>query len=134
MFFEAHIVMSSDTRFLPVLRRTIENLTLELGWNESEARGITLAFEEALTNKIRHAYKNLPDGRIQLAVKLEADSLVLELTDQGEPPDPGRLFAQQPDGFRAGGFGTHIIRDVMDSVEYRTTEAGNQLILMKRLP
>jgi hypothetical protein len=35
---------------------------------------------------------------------------------------------------KAGGFGTHIIRDVMDEVVYRTVDEGNELILTRYLP
>ena len=134
LFVEAKIVMSSDVRFLALMRHTIGNLTVELGWNDSESRAITLAVEEALTNKIRHAYRNRSDGRIQLEFRTEPDALVFRLTDRGEAPDPAKLRARERDSLTPGGFGTHIIHDVMDKAVYQTTEEGNQLILTKYLP
>lgn len=134
LYFELRVVMSGDPRFLPAMRHTIENLTLELGWPESGSRAITLALEEALTNKIRHAYKNDPSGRIQTEIRIEDGALIFRLTDWGEAPDPARICSRDRDSTRAGGLGTHIIRDVMDSVIYQTTSDGNQLILTKKLP
>jgi anti-sigma regulatory factor (Ser/Thr protein kinase) len=132
-YIEARIVISTDVRFLTAIRHTIGNLTVALGWNEEESQAITLAVEEALTNKIRHAYRNRPDGRIQFELRTEPDALVVQLTDQGEPPDPAKICARR-DSLQPGGFGTQIIKDVMDKVVYRTTEQGNQVILTKYLP
>jgi anti-sigma regulatory factor (Ser/Thr protein kinase) len=134
LFVEARIVMSSNVRFLCAMRNTIGNLTVEMGWNDSESRAITLAVEEALTNKIRHAYRNRPDGRIQFEFRTEPDALVFRLTDQGEAPDPEKICAREDESLTPGGFGTHIIRGVMDKVIYQTVDEGNQLILTKYLP
>ncbi|MEO8132181.1 MAG: ATP-binding protein, partial [Bryobacteraceae bacterium] len=134
MFIDAKIVISSDVRFLPVVRHTIGNLTTEMGWNESDSRAITLAVEEALTNKIRHAYHGKDDGRIQMEIRTEPDALVFQLTDQGEAPDPVLICARREGSLTPGGFGTHIIRDVMDKVVYETVDEGNQLTLKKYMP
>jgi anti-sigma regulatory factor (Ser/Thr protein kinase) len=134
LYVEARIVMSSDVRFLSAMRHTIGNLTMELGWSDSESRAITLAVEEALTNKIRHAYRNRSNGRIEFEFRTEPDALVFRLTDRGEAPDPARICARERDSLEPGGFGTHIIRDVMDKVVYQTGEEGNQLVLTKYLP
>jgi serine/threonine-protein kinase RsbW len=118
---------------LTAMRHTIENLTAILGWGDSDSGAITLAIEEALTNKIRHAYGNRPNGLIQFEFRTEPDALVFHLTDQGEPPDPARICARR-DSLQPGGFGTQIMKDVMDKVVYRTTEQGNQVVLTKYLP
>lgn len=131
---EAKIVMSSDARLLAVLRSAIGSLTLELGWSESESRAITLAVDEAVTNKIRHACKGMADTRIQIEFRTEPGVLIFRLTDQGEPPNPERLCARQKGSAVPGGLGTHIIRDVMDEVSYTTTADGNHVIMKKYLP
>jgi len=135
LFIEARIVMSSNVRFLSAMRNAITNLAMEMGWNDSESRAITLAVEEGLTNKIRHAYRNRPDGRIQFEFRTEPGALVFRLTDQGEAPDPEKICAtREEESLTPGGFGTHIIRGVMDKVIYQTVDEGNQLILTKYLP
>jgi anti-sigma regulatory factor (Ser/Thr protein kinase) len=134
LYLEAKVVLSADVRLLTVIRHTIGSLTAILGWNDSESHAITLAVEEALTNKIRHAYGYRPEGRIQFQFRTEPGALVFQLTDQGEPPDPAKICARERDSLQPGGFGTHIMKDVMDQVVYRTTEEGNHVILTKRLP
>jgi anti-sigma regulatory factor (Ser/Thr protein kinase) len=134
LYIEATVVLSADVRFLPAMRHTIGSLTAILGWNDLESRAITLAVEEALTNKIRHAYGYRSEGRIQFQFRTEPGALVFQLTDQGEPPDPAKICARERDSLQPGGFGTHIMKDVMDQVVYRTTEEGNHVILTKHLP
>jgi anti-sigma regulatory factor (Ser/Thr protein kinase) len=133
-YIEGAFVLSSDVRLLAAIRRTVEGLTTALGWNESESRAITLAVEEALTNKIRHAYKGRSDGRIRFEFRTEPECLVFRVTDQGEAPDLAQICSRARESVQAGGLGTYIIRDVMDDVTYRTTADGNQLILVKHLP
>ena len=133
-YIEAKIVISTDVCFLAAIRHTIGNLTVALGWNDEESQAITLAVEEALTNKIRHACGYRPEGRIQFQFRTEPDALVFQLTDQGEPPDPAKICSRERDSMQPGGFGTHIMKDVMDQVVYRTTEEGNHVILTKHLP
>jgi anti-sigma regulatory factor (Ser/Thr protein kinase) len=134
LHIDAKIVMSSDARILSMVRQAIRNLTLEIGWNDADSNAITLAVEEALTNKIRHAYGNRPDGRIQFDFRIERGALVFELTDQGKAPDPRRICAREAGSLTPGGLGTHIMRDVMDEVAYQTNNSGNLVILTKFLP
>lgn len=134
LFVDAKILISSHARLLPVLRLAIWNLALDLGWDDSESRSITLAVEEALTNKIRHAYGNRTDGRIQIEFRTDPRALVFRLTDQGEAPDTSRFCLREEDSLTVGGLGTQIIRDVMDEVTYQTVAEGNQVILTKYLP
>lgn len=134
LYFDARIEISSDARLLSVLRRAIESLTLEMGWSISECKRITLAVDEALSNKIRYAYANHADGRIQIEVTTDLRGLVFRLSDQGQAPDASKLCARDKDSTNPGGLGTHIIRDVMDEVLYKTDSGCNQLILTKYLP
>lgn len=134
LHIDARVMISCDPRLLGAIRHTIEHLAGALGWDESEAHAITLAVEEALTNKIRHAYGNSPGGRILFEFRTETDALVFRLTDRGDPPDPAKICARDPGSLQSGGFGTHIIRDVMDKVVYATTAEGNHVTMTKYLP
>jgi anti-sigma regulatory factor (Ser/Thr protein kinase) len=49
--------MLSQARCLPIVRATVAQLAAAVGWSESEARCITMAVDEALSNVIRHAYR-----------------------------------------------------------------------------
>jgi anti-sigma regulatory factor (Ser/Thr protein kinase) len=125
--------MASDVRYLPVVRGAMGALTEAIGWDEAECRAIVLALDEAIANIIRHAYRGRSDGLIELQCRESADGLEVTMLDSGEPPDPSKICARETGSDQPGGLGTHIIRDVMDSVSYQRTESGNRFVAVKRL-
>jgi anti-sigma regulatory factor (Ser/Thr protein kinase) len=130
---ELRFVMTSDPRYLPVVRGAVGSLAAAIGWNESECLAITMALDEAVANVIRHAYHNRRDGVIELECRETADGIEAVLSDRGDAPDQAKICARKPGSDQQGGLGTHIIRDVMDTVSYEETPAGNKLIVTRRL-
>jgi anti-sigma regulatory factor (Ser/Thr protein kinase) len=127
-------VMCSDPLYLPIVRATVGQLAAAVGWNESDSRAITMAIDEALANVIRHAYHGRTDGRIELDCLAASGELQFRIQDNGDPPDPARICAREVGCDTIGGLGTHIIRDVMDSVFYEKSPKGNRFTASKRLP
>jgi anti-sigma regulatory factor (Ser/Thr protein kinase) len=125
--------MPSDPRYLPVVRGAIAPLAAAMGWDESDSRAITLALDEALANIIRHAYHNRSDGWIELECRESAEGLEVALLDQGEAADKTKICAREVGCDLPGGLGTHIIKDVMDTVSYQATPSGNRFVATKRL-
>src|SRR5271167_3749023 len=99
--------MPSDPRYLPVVRGAIGPLAAAIGWDECDCRAITLAVDEALTNVIRHASHNRPDGLIEMECRESADGLEITLLDSGEAPDKSSICAREPGCDQVGGLGTH---------------------------
>ncbi|HTX37506.1 MAG TPA: ATP-binding protein [Bryobacteraceae bacterium] len=131
--FQVSFAMVSDARYLPVVRGAVGALTAAIGWDEVECRAIVLALDEAIANVIRHAYRGRSDGLIELQCRESTDGLEISMLDTGEPPDPSKICAREVGGDQPGGLGTHIIRNVMDSVSYQRTESGNRFLAAKRL-
>jgi len=126
--------LASDPRLLAVVRGTVAQLTEALGFETSQCRKITLAVNEALSNVIRHAYKNECDHEIELNCEAEDDCLEFTFVDRGEPADPARICSQPLDEVALGGRGTHLIRQVMDEVRYDRLSDQNRLRLKKYMP
>ena len=89
-----------------------------------------LSLDEVLTNIISHG---LTQGRHEIAVSVALDdgNLVANVSDDGPAFDP--LSAPAPD-IRApieerkiGGLGIHLLRTLMDAVEYRRADGRNHL-------
>lgn len=133
MSIQVTFEMRSQARFLPVVRATVGQLALTVGWNESDSRCIMMAVDEALANVIRHAYHLRADARIELQCRADEDQLEIRMRDTGDPPDLSRICPGEADCERIGGLGTHIIRDVMDSVSYQSGADGNWFTAVKRL-
>jgi anti-sigma regulatory factor (Ser/Thr protein kinase) len=130
---QMRFAMPSDPRYLPVVRGAIGPLAAAIGWEESECRAITLALDEALANVIRHAYHNRADGMIELECRESPDGLEITLLDNGDAPDRSKICAREIGCDQPGGLGTHIIKNVMDSVSYEASPQGNRFVASKRL-
>ena len=70
-------------------------------------------------------------------MRLEHDQLVTELSDSGQPFNP--LDAPPPefeldlDDKPIGGLGIHLVRQLMDDMQYRREGAYNRVTLRQRL-
>jgi anti-sigma regulatory factor (Ser/Thr protein kinase) len=126
--------MASDPRLLSVVRSTVSELAAVWGFGDEQCRSITLAVDEALSNVIRHAYKNRCDQEIEMNCQGNANYLEFSFLDRGEAPDPSRFCTQPLDETALGGRGTHLIRQIMDEVCYEQLAEGNRLSLKKYLP
>lgn len=131
--FRVTFDMGSEARFLPIVRATVGQLALMVGWSESDSRCITMAVDEALANVIRHAYHGRPDARIELQFLAGEDQLKIRMRDTGDAPDPSRICPSEGGNDRIGGRGTNIIKDVMDEFSYESGADGNWFTAVKRL-
>jgi anti-sigma regulatory factor (Ser/Thr protein kinase) len=107
-------------------------------YGESFAYELELAVSEILTNVIQHAYQG-KGGEIRGEFRLEADRVQVDVYDRGVPFElaavPDLTAEPAPDPRRPGerGYGVHIVRQVMDEVDYwPSTGAGNHWRLVKR--
>jgi anti-sigma regulatory factor (Ser/Thr protein kinase) len=97
-----------------------------------------LALDEILTNIISYAYDDEADHRVKVHVTLDCDVVSVRVEDDGRAFNP--LDAKRPDirlGIDErpiGGLGVHIVRSVMDALEYRRENGRNIFIMSKRTP
>jgi serine/threonine-protein kinase RsbW len=134
MSFHLRFMMPSDPRFLSIVRAAVDQLGQTYGLTEESCRGVTLAVDEALSNTIRHAYKDRYDQEIELNCHAGDDYLEFTLVDRGEPPDLAKICGQPLDEVSLSGRGTHVIKAIMDETHYERVPEGNQLKLIKHLP
>jgi anti-sigma regulatory factor (Ser/Thr protein kinase) len=126
--------MPSDPRLLAVVRSAVAEFAAVWGFEDEQCRSLVLAIDEALSNVIRHAYKNRCDQEIDLDCQAREDCLEFTFTDRGESADPAKFCGQPLNEVSLGGRGTHLIREIMDEVCYEPLPGRNRLCLKKRLP
>jgi len=96
---------------------------------------IELAISEICTNIMRHAYKGKKGGDIKVRITLLSNGVELDFYDYGIGFDPNTIPIPQPNVLREGGYGLHIIRQIMDVVSYHHhPEEGNHWHLLKLYP
>ncbi len=127
-----------STENLAKVRSFIREKAYSLGVNQVVIDKVVLAVDEACSNIIRHAYKPPTNGDITVKLSVEDEQLTITLMDKGVSFDPQTI--QSPDmkqylsEKRVGGLGIHLMRLLMDNVEYYTNTDGlNTLKLTKRI-
>lgn len=117
------------TKLEPFLNNFLESNRLDM----SLFQKIDLALEEALTNIIMYAYPEDEQGEIHLNAEVQKDRIHFEISDKGIPFDP---LQHQEDKLdvpleerKIGGLGIHLIKEIMDTIEYENKEGRNVLRL-----
>ncbi len=134
-----YLELRSDPVYLSGARQLIASVAQRLGFDEMACSQIALAVDEALCNIIRHGYDRATDRPIWLSVwpgrkDGQDPGMLVVIEDEARQIDPTIIRGRELDDVRPGGLGVHIIKEVMDEVEYEAREpAGMRLTLYKRL-
>jgi serine/threonine-protein kinase RsbW len=98
---------------------------------------LQLAVDEACTNIVTHGYAGMDPGSIILDLELDSSKVKLSLTDFGHSFEPDSTLVPNVDApieeREAGGFGLFFIQQSVDRMDYRVTEDGNTMTLIKHL-
>jgi anti-sigma regulatory factor (Ser/Thr protein kinase) len=136
----------SDTLSIALLNRTeeLERLSSAIdefadvhGFSADVTHAIHLALDEVVANVIRHAHDDGDEHRIGVELSLGNGIVTIEVNDDGVAFNP--LAAPPPDlelpieQRRPGGLGIHIIKAIMDGLDYRRSKGRNRLTMVKML-
>ena len=92
---------------------------------------VNLILEEVLTNIIKYGYKDTLQHDIRIEMILKDNALLLQFEDDGEEFDP--LGAPVPKSRESisesaiGGLGIHLVKQMVDGIEYRRHKGRNIL-------
>ncbi len=120
---------------LKLVRGSVRAAARMCGFNDATAQSIVLAVDEACQNIIVHGYKGRADGEIILGVFRCRDGILVRLRDFAPPVDPTKIKPRALDDIKPGKLGSHFIREVMDSAEFRPSPdgTGNLLEMIRRM-
>lgn len=118
---------------IPVIQASIEAVA-----SRSLDRGrlfrLNMAVEELVTNVVRHGGTREPVG---VTIRAEPGSVSVELTDAGVAFNPFTQAARPAlnasvDERPIGGLGVHLVKSMMDAVEYRREDGRNHVVVTMR--
>lgn len=126
------IIVESSTANLVVVRNFVSEAAFSSGIDEDTTNRIVLAVDEACTNIIRHAYKNINTKPIEVSIIQNKNKFEVVITDYGKPFDPNSI--KNPDvkdylkNYKKGGLGMFLMRSLVDDVEYRRDEGEKNVV------
>lgn len=95
---------------------------MEFGFDSETAFRLALAVDEACTNIIKHAYEGSPSHSFDLEIATADNQFRIVLTDEGKGFAQSKLprldMKHYFERMCRGGLGVHIIKLVMDDVDY----------------
>ncbi len=129
------LAIPSSTRYLLDVRQFVLLHLGEAGVKETVALDVKLAVDEACANVIEHAYRNDPNHKLDVILRIDAGQITVRIRDFGIPFD--KKSYREPNvraltkSGKSGGLGVRIIRRLMDKVEYSTGGQANEILLTK---
>jgi len=109
---------------LKTIRKVMHEALHDTVCSAEQADAIVLAASEAAANIIQHAYADVPDGIIDLALHLHNNELTVVLRDYAGPIDISTVAPRALQDIRPGGLGTHFMQQLMDNLVYTVPEDG----------
>ncbi|MBL7151920.1 MAG: SpoIIE family protein phosphatase [Candidatus Omnitrophica bacterium] len=99
---------------------------------------LNLSLEEIISNTINYGYKDSAGHQISVEVALSGSIITVKITDDAQPFNPLQASAPElekpPSERKPGGMGVHLVRNLMDKIEYKREEGRNILLISKNIP
>ncbi len=131
------IMLKNDLEQVPQLAAFVDEVCETIGFDMGTCMSLNLAIEEAVVNVMSYGYPTGTEGDIRVEAKANDKRLKFIITDWGKPFDPTTqeeidttLSAEER---HIGGLGIHLVRQIMDSINYERIEGKNVLTLRKKL-
>ena len=134
--------LRSNPIYLSGARGLVQSVARRLGFDDLECHKIALAVDEALCNVVRHGYERADDKPIWVSIwpvgepaAGVAEGIRIVIEDEAKQVEPDRMQGRDLDDVRPGGLGVHIMREVMDEVDFQKRDgAGMRVVMVKLLP
>jgi sigma-B regulation protein RsbU (phosphoserine phosphatase) len=132
--FAANIQIEAETENLPTILEFVATHLQRTGLTETSKQQMLIAAEEIFVNIAEYAYKPV-HGTCGIVVASDKESVSIHFYDKSKPYDP--LKREDPDiGLSAedrqiGGLGIFMVKQMMDSVNYRYEGGFNKLTIVK---
>lgn len=137
MQYQRHITLPNDVQATTELGMFVDEVCENVGFDMSTTLKLNLAIEEAVVNVISYAYPAGTKGDVDIDAEADDEQLKFVISDSGTPFDPTQkgevdtTLSAEERGI--GGLGIHLIRQIMDTINYERVDGKNVLTLHKKL-
>ena len=135
--YQRQITLPNDVQEVPQLNVFVDEVCEQADFDMSTTLKLNLAIEEAVVNVMNYAYPAGEKGDVDIEAMINDEYLVFVISDSGTPFDPtakaevDTTLSVEERGI--GGLGIHLIRQIMDTINYKRVDGKNVLTLRKKL-
>ncbi|HPB30009.1 MAG TPA: ATP-binding protein [Candidatus Sumerlaeota bacterium] len=132
-----HITLQNDLSEVERLNDEVSAFIVSRGLDAETVFKVNLALEEVVTNVMNYAYGRDVRKELDVLISHEPGELTIEVVDSGPPFNP--LERPEPDltlpieKRPIGGLGIHLVRSIMNGLDYHRTHDKNHLIMKKQV-
>ena len=98
---------------------------------------VTLALEEIFANIVHYAYDDIDEHLVKIHIKIHNNLFSMKIMDDGKPFNPLEVPETNTDvpfeERKIGGLGIHLVRHVIDELDYKYDRGKNVLKMKIRL-
>jgi len=131
----AEISIRSDMAELAKLRDSLDRLGTELGVPGKPLMQLQVALDEIASNVIKYGWPDGGNHKLCVRITGQPGRIEVEVIDDGPEFDPrlAPLPEAAPAGKRRpGGLGIHMVKQLVDRLEYERAGGRNRTIIIKR--
>jgi sigma-B regulation protein RsbU (phosphoserine phosphatase) len=135
--YQSSLTLPNDVQTIPQLAEFVDTVSEAVGLDMGTTMQMNLAMEEAVVNVMNYAYPADVKGTVDIEAKAGDGWLQFIISDSGTAFDPtakgevDTTLSAEERGI--GGLGIHLIRQIMDSIEYERKDDRNVLTLTKKV-
>ena len=130
-------VLRNDRSEILRMAALAEQFGAEAHLPDEDVMTVNLVLDEIVANVIENAYDDAGEHEILVSLTRDGDTLTVRVEDDGRafdplqvaPPDLDLPIEERP----VGGLGIHLVRSVMDAVDYERRDGRNVLTMRKTI-
>ncbi len=124
-------IFPSNPDLLPEIESFVNKIVSKTDLSSQKIINMEMALAEATANSILHGNKSDPNKNIEIIVIVSSQKIVIKIKDEGkgfivkDVPDP----TKDENMLKGSGRGLHIMKALVDNLEYNFTESGTETII-----
>ena len=129
--------LKNDLSELQNLCQNCEDIGRSINVSDKSIFEMNLALDELFTNIISYGFNDCREHIIKISITVDGDQMEMRIEDDGIPFNP--LESKTPDfqcgieDCKIGGLGIHLIKKLMDDLQYQRVADKNILVLKRKL-
>ena len=131
---DSFITLEASLQNLEMINSFLHKWAKEASLSTRSENEVLLAVEEVYVNIVEHAHTE-PHGEVSIHCRIEGDSLILKIRDEGTLFNPLQLAEPHLVSClkerKVGGLGIFLMRKLVDKVKYQRQGKYNVLTLVK---